>query len=102
MTNLNDAQKEEIASLLQLVARGVKVISKEQQELAWEYIPMFDNKHPKTCVCTGACAQWAKENAVPIPCHVCGIFVSKEELDENAAYTYPDNKPYCPSHQPTE
>lgn len=36
------------------------------------------------------------------PCHVCGVQISKEELDENGAYTYPDNLPYCPDHQPEE
>ena len=30
-----------------------------------------------------------------IPCHFCGALVSKEELEENGAYTYPDNFPYC-------
>jgi len=35
-----------------------------------------------------------------IPCHVCGTLMMKEEVDENAAYTSPDNKPYCPEHSP--
>lgn len=35
-----------------------------------------------------------------LPCHVCGTQISVEELNENAAYTYPDNLPYCPDHQP--
>lgn len=35
-----------------------------------------------------------------LPCHVCGTLISIEELNENAAYTYPENLPYCPDHQP--
>jgi hypothetical protein len=35
-----------------------------------------------------------------LPCHVCGTLVDKDELDENGAYTYPDNKPYCANHYP--
>jgi len=37
-----------------------------------------------------------------LPCHVCGTFITKEELDENGAYTYPEGLPYCPDHQPEE
>jgi len=37
-----------------------------------------------------------------LPCHVCGVLIDKEELDENGAYTYPDNKPHCPEHYPEE
>ena len=35
-----------------------------------------------------------------LPCHVCGTMIDVDELNENAAYTYPDNKPFCPAHQP--
>jgi hypothetical protein len=37
-----------------------------------------------------------------LPCHVCGTLITVEELDENGAYTYPDNKPYCEAHQPED
>lgn len=46
---------------------------------------------------------WAKEeydlNLNSLPCHFCGAPVSIEELDENGAYTYPDNFPFCPNCQ---
>jgi len=32
-------------------------------------------------------------------CHICKTPICKDCLEENAAYTYPDNQPYCPSHQ---
>ncbi len=33
-------------------------------------------------------------------CHACQAAICKDCLQENAAYTYPDNLPYCPAHQP--
>lgn len=36
-----------------------------------------------------------------LPCHVCGVLITREELDENAAYTA-DGQPHCPAHYPKE
>lgn len=36
-----------------------------------------------------------------LPCHVCGALITREELDENAAYTA-DGQPHCPAHYPQE
>ncbi len=50
------------------------------------------------------CGKCAKKNqksllsSASLPCYVCGQLIDIEELDENAAYTYPDNRPYCPDH----
>jgi len=37
-----------------------------------------------------------------LPCYKCGAPIDIEILDENGAYTYPDNLPYCPDCNPNE
>lgn len=33
-------------------------------------------------------------------CHECKAPICKDCMQENLPYTYPDNLPYCPAHQP--
>lgn len=42
------------------------------------------------------------KNADKLPCHVCGVLISKDELDENGAYSYPEGLPHCPAHYDKE
>ncbi len=46
------------------------------------------------------CAECNQQKDNLESCHVCNAPICKECLDENGAYTYPDSKPYCSSHQP--
>lgn len=49
-------------------------------------------------------AEYTFDNQEPpeLPCHVCGVLIDKDELDENGAYSYPDNLPHCPEHYDEE
>jgi len=42
------------------------------------------------------------EDQKSLPCYKCGTLIDIDILDENGAYTYPDNLPYCPNCNPNQ